>query len=225
MARAPSRRSPRPSRWPRTATPSWSSRGPTSRASPSPRTSRSGVTATGAPSSSSSPSDGPTYPLEAASRSPTASCWTTVGRTRREPHRARSRRRRERDAAVSAVVIDGGAPVIDSVDIVLDGDRGLRRRRLLPCAAPSRSTEDRPRSCGTARGTGSRGCPASANSPTFEGNIITGQHIAVCGRRSGAGHPWQHLARWCGHPLGRARLRRHRRGQRHRRVDRRRRCR
>ena len=122
-ARAPSRPSPRPSRWPRTATRSWSSRGPTTRASPSPRTSRSGVTAIVGPSSSSSPARWPvTAPTGLGDEHVHLRHPLDESDAHVENITVRGRRRCTGEIPIGAVVIDGGAPVIEKVDVVLDGD-------------------------------------------------------------------------------------------------------
>jgi parallel beta-helix repeat protein len=82
---------------------------------------------------------------------------------------------------MSGVYVEGGAPVVEDVDIVLPGDRwnyaggAYFRRSAIRVSGGSSAT---------IRGStwdsyvAIRGLP---NTPTFEGNTITGQHIAVGG--------------------------------------------
>ncbi len=83
--------------------------------------------------------------------------------------------------AVSAFLIFGGAPVIDGVDIVLSGDRwaygdgGYYRRSAFQIDGGSTAVVRDSTWDGYARMSG------LPNSPTFQGNVITGQHIAVGG--------------------------------------------
>ena len=71
-------------------------------------------------------------------RRPNSRLWHRAGRerrTHREHHGARTLRRRPGEIPIGAVVIDGGAPVIEKVDVVLDGEpiptaRGLQAQRV-----------------------------------------------------------------------------------------------
>jgi parallel beta-helix repeat protein len=85
-------------------------------------------------------------------------------------------------AALSAVYIVGGAPVVRDIDIVLPGDRfgysggAYYRRSAMRITGGSTATV----SGSTWDGYVSiNGGPSSA--PTFEGNTITGQHISIVG--------------------------------------------
>ena len=210
MARARSRPSPKPSRWPRTATRPGQARDlPREhrhhRGHHAPRGRRPGAVVLEFAAMA------PTRPMDRAIR-----LRHPAGRQRRprgEPHRAGGPTPR-RDA--SARSSSTAAP----------GDRGDRRRsstttssglRVDSRAARSRSPVDRPPSSVTARGTDSRGSSGSANSPTFEGNTMTAQPSGPV-RRSEADHPRQHVPRWRGDLLADAGLERDRRRQRHRRM-------
>jgi parallel beta-helix repeat protein len=83
------------------------------------------------------------------------------------------------DPPVSAVYIVGGAPVVEDIDIVLAGDHwiysGGRYYRRSAVRVTGGSTA-------TIRGSSWDGYVrifGEPNAPTFEGNTITGQHIAV----------------------------------------------
>jgi len=83
--------------------------------------------------------------------------------------------------AVSGVYIVGGAPVVEDVDIVLSGDRWTYAAGAYYQRSAVRVTGG---SSATVMGGSWDGYVAirgEPNSPTFKGNTITGQHIAVGG--------------------------------------------
>jgi parallel beta-helix repeat protein len=83
--------------------------------------------------------------------------------------------------AVSGIYVVGGAPVIDGVDVVLAGDRwsyaggSYYRRSAVRITGGSTATVR------DSAWDGYVSINGTPNSPVFEGNTITGQHIAVTG--------------------------------------------
>lgn len=83
------------------------------------------------------------------------------------------------DPAVSALYIEGGAPIIDGIDIVLDGDRwtysggSYYRRSALRVTGGSTATVRGSSWDGYVRIFG------GPNAPTFEDNTITGHHVSI----------------------------------------------
>jgi parallel beta-helix repeat protein len=81
--------------------------------------------------------------------------------------------------AVSAVYVDGGAPVIEGIDVVLSGDRWTYsgstyyRRSAVRITGGSAATIRDSTWDGYVRIFG------EPNAPTFEGNTITGHHISI----------------------------------------------
>ena len=83
------------------------------------------------------------------------------------------------DPAVSGVYVIGGAPLIEGIDVILSGDRfdyaegAYYRRSAVRVTGGSTATVRDSTWDGYVRMSG------VPNAPTFEGNTITGQHIAV----------------------------------------------